>query len=130
MPLAHGVKAVIHAPFHQAVEALETIDYASGIYLRVLGTEPRTAVTVGEKYFIRAGNSLAATTIVVDRGSHVEVTVVATGSRESFLDFFDLGSSKDYARMIVKELAKRLSTDYEIVAEVSRLSREKADLLS
>jgi hypothetical protein len=91
LPLAHGVKAVVYASFQQVAEALEGIGYASGIYMRMLNTEPHVLIAVGEEYFLRAGNSLAATTIVVDRGGHVEVTVIATGAREGILDFFTGG---------------------------------------
>jgi len=126
LALAHGLVARLHVPFDAAYAALLETDIASNIYHEVLPTEPRVAVAVGEKYFIRAGNSLAATTILLDEDSSTLVKIVATGAREGLLDFFDLGSSRDYTRLILRRLAERTGADYEVLAEVDRLDSLKA----
>ncbi len=129
MALAHGLVARLHAPFDTAYAALQEVDIASNIYHEALPTEPRAAVAVGEKYFIRAGNSLSATTILVDEGAATLVKIVATGAREGFLDFFDLGSSRDYTHLVLSRLAERAGADYEVIVEASRLDSSKARAL-
>ncbi len=129
MALAHGVLARLHAPFDAAYAALLEIPIASNIYHEALPTEPRVAVAVGEKYVIRAGNSLSATTILVEDGPATLVKVVATGAREGFLDFFDLGSSRDYTHLVLRGLAERTGAGYEVIAEVDRLDAGKAGAL-
>lgn len=130
MVLAHGVVVRFRCGFDRVVEALRSISIASKVYLEVFDTRPRVAVAVGEKYFFRAGNSLAATTIVVERGpGEVIVKVIATGARSGVFDFFDMGSSEDYTYLILYELAKRLGTGYDILAEVSRLDLSKSHKL-
>jgi len=66
MPLAHGVLAEFDAPFERVVEALRRISDACNVFIEVVDTEPRIAVAIEEKYFFRAGNYLAATTVVLD----------------------------------------------------------------
>jgi hypothetical protein len=101
------------------------------IYYEQIGSKPRMAVAVGEKYFVRAGNSLAATALVIEdegRGC-TRVKVVATGARSGLLDFLDLGPSRDYTRRIVEKLAELTGADYTVVAEVDRLDSSKAEAL-
>jgi len=128
--LAHGVLARIKAGFDTVAQALSSLDIASNVYFEELATEPRTAVAVGEKYFLRAGNSLAATTVLVDRGSYTVVKVVATGARSGILDLLDFGASGSYARMIVERLAEAAGAGYEVLAEVDHMARGKSRLLS
>ncbi len=127
--LAHGLVARFPTGFDSVVNTLQSIDIASNVYYEILDSRPRIALFVGEKYFFRAKNALAATTIVIESGLGTIVKVVACGGRESIFDFFDLGASRDYARMIVKELEKRLGTEAEIVAEVDHLSSSKSGQL-
>ncbi len=127
--LAHGLAVRVKAGFERVVSALAEVDEASNVYLRVLPVRPRVAVAVGEKYFLRAGNSLAATTIALEEGDTTILRVIVTGAREGLLDFFDLGASRDYARMVVDDVARRLATGYEVLAEVERLSRGKSSML-
>ena len=121
--------ARIDAGFEEVVNALTKLDIASGIYYEVLPTSPRTAVAVGEKYFIRASNSLAAATILVEASGYTYVKVIATGAREGILDFLDLGSSRDYARMIVEKLAEEAGSSYTILAEAHHLDAFQAQRL-
>ena len=127
--LAHGVLAVFRAPFDPVVRALLSLGYASNVYYEVLSTEPRVAVAVGEKLFIRAGNYLAATTVVVERGASTVVKVVVAGSRVSPLDMLDFGAAKSYARMVVEGVEARLGVKAEVVREVPYLDRSTAKML-
>lgn len=102
---------------------------ASNVFFEVMDSEPRIAVAIGEKYFLRAGNSLAATTLVMEIDEGTLVKVIASGGRESFLIPFDWGSSKDYARSILDALSNGLRADYRVVSEVDYLEQEKSEAL-
>jgi len=130
MPLAHGVLAEFDVPFERVVEALRRVSDACNVFIEVVDTEPRIAVAVGEKYFFRAGNYLAATTLVLDLKGKTQVKVVATGGRRGLLDFYDLGASRDYTYIILDELAKALSVGFRVIAEVNYLDREKSGSLA
>jgi len=130
MPLAHGVLAEFDVPFERVVEALRRVSDACNVFIEVVDTEPRIAVAVGEKYFFRAGNYLAATTVVLDLKGKTQVKVVATGGRKGLLDFYDLGASRDYTYTILDELAKMLGVGFRVVAEVNYLDREKSGSLA
>jgi len=129
MVLAHGVTAKIPIGFDRVVEVLKTIDIASNVYYEVLDTEPRIAVFVGEKYFLRAGNYLSAVTIVVESPSATILRIIASGGRESFLDFFDWGSAKSYARKVLETIARKLGVEPVEVVEVNYLERKKSSRL-
>ncbi len=64
--LAYGIAVRLEAPFDKVVEALRTVEKASNIYWEIINRGgSHVAVFVGEKYFFRAKNSLALTTIVI-----------------------------------------------------------------
>ncbi len=129
--LAHGIKATLRVGFDRVVEVLKSIGTASSIYFEVLPTKPRVALFIGEKYFFRAGNYLLATTMVVERSDGVEIKIVAGGGKESLLDLFDLGASRDYARMILDEVCRALGVKPENVVEVHYLEvKDSAKLWS
>jgi len=67
--------------------------------------------------------------VVYEVGEGVLVKVISSGGREGFLDFFDLGSSKDYARLILDALSKGLKSNYTIVSEVDYLDQSKSEAL-
>ena len=116
--------------FDDVVKALQLVDIASKIYIEKLNTKPRIAIAVGEKYFFRAENALAATTIVIEVDkSETIVKVIATGARSGIFDFFDLGSSRDYTYLVLDSIARRLGVGYELIAEVHRLDSSKASKL-
>ena len=52
--------------------------------------------------------------------------VIATGARQGVLDFLDLGSSRDYARMIVEKLAEETGASYTLLAEADHLDALQA----
>jgi len=122
--LAHGIKVAFRVGFDRVVEVLKSIGEATSIYFEVLSTKPRVALFIGEKYFFRAKNYLVATTVVVERRDGVEVKIVAGGGRESFLDLFDLGASRDYSRMILDKLRDALGVAPDNVIEVHYLKAE------
>lgn len=127
MTLAHGIIARAYARFDEIVNALRRCEICSNVYIEIFDSKPRIAVAVGEKYFFRAGNFLAVTTVVVDQNGQVVVKAVATGGRKGFLDLFDLGSSRDYAREVIERVFRVVNARYEIVREVDYLSQEKSD---
>ncbi len=127
--LAHGVLVSFKAPFTQVVKALESVSPASNVYLEVVETKPRVAVAVGEKYFLRAGNYLVATTIVLEGENETLVKIVASGGRRSLLDLGDLEASKDYARLVFEELARILDVEHTIISEVNYLEKSRSEAL-
>lgn len=121
MTLAHGIVARFNVGFDDIISVLYKVDIASSVYIEVLDTNPRIGIAIGEKYFFRADNSLAATTIVIEDRNKSIVKVIATGARSGILDLFDLGSSRDYTRLILDRIAEKLGAKYEVVAEVNYL---------
>jgi hypothetical protein len=79
--LAHGVAVRVYtsSKFSAVVEVAKGCDIYSNVYIEVLGSSPRVAVAVGEKYFFRVDNYLVITVIAIDGGDHVVLEVVATG---------------------------------------------------
>ena len=106
--LAHAVKCRFPIGFDGVVRAVLDIGSASNIYYEHLPVKPRVFVAIGEKYYIRAGNALIATTIVIERPGYTEVKVVTGGGKKGLLDLFDLGSSKDYAYEIIESISRRV----------------------
>mgnify|MGYP001772563771 CR=1 FL=1 len=128
--LAHGVVARFNVPFELVVEAVKSIGEASNVYWEVLSSNPRIALFVGEKYFFRTDNSLAATTIVIDRKEYTLVKVVATGGSGRGLNaLFDFGASRAYARIVLDKIARRTNAKPEVIAEVDYLDSESAQKL-
>jgi hypothetical protein len=66
--LAHGVAVRVYtsSKFSAVVEVAKGCDIYSNVYIEVLGSSPRVAVAVGEKYFFRIDNYLAITVIAID----------------------------------------------------------------
>jgi len=129
MVLAHGVLALFNVSFDSVVEVLKGTSIASNVFLEVLNCKPRVAFAVGEKYFFRAKNYLSATTVVFEVDEGVLVKVIASGGREGLLDFFDMGSSKDYAHLILGALSAGLKSDYKIISEVDYLDQSSSEAL-
>jgi hypothetical protein len=78
-----------------------------------LGSSPRIAVAIGEKYFFRVDNYLAVTVIAIDKGDYVVLKAVATGGRKGLLSFFDYGASRDYAVEVVSSVCRALKASVE-----------------
>ena len=129
MVLAHGLVALIPTSLERVVEALRRIDIASNVYYEVIEGEPRIAFFVGEKYFFRAGNYLSAVVIAIELSGRVVLRVIATGGRRGLLDFFDLGSSKTYAREIIERIGKITGIMPQIISEVDYLDAGKSEKL-
>jgi hypothetical protein len=64
--LAHDVAVRVYTSFSAVVEAVRRCDIYSNVCIEVLGSSPRVAVAVGEKYFFRIDNYLAITVIAID----------------------------------------------------------------
>jgi len=129
MVLAHGLIVRFQEYFDNVIKALEHIDIASNVYIEIFTTSPRIALAIGEKYFFRAGNYLAATTLLIEDGDTTIVKVITTGGRKGLLDLSDMGSARDYAYIIVDELSKALGKKYEIIRNIDYLDKSKSNLM-
>ena len=127
--LAHAVKCRFPVGFDSIVRAVLDIDSASSIYYEQLPVKPRVFVAVGEKYYIRAGNALIATTIVVEGSGYTEVKVLAGGGKKGLLDLFDLGSSKDYAHEIIESISRRIGMRPIDIVEIDYMDAGKSSNL-
>ena len=127
--LAHAIKCRFPVGFDSIVRAVLDIGSASNIYYEQLPVKPRVFVTVGEKYYIRAGNALIATTIVIERSGYTEVKVLAGGGKKGLLDLFDLGSSKDYAHEIIESISRRIGIKPIDIMEIDYMDAGKSSNL-
>ncbi len=128
--LAYDIAVRLNAPFDKVVEALRTVEEASNIYWEIIDRGgARVAVFVGEKYFFRAKNSLALTTIVIEQPEYTILRLIATGSRESLFDFIDLRATKDYATETIEKITEKLGTKPILIAEAHHLKHKKARIL-
>lgn len=129
MVLAHGLRFMVLIEFDKVVEVLERLDDASKVYITILGTKPRVAVAVGEKYFVRIGQYISAVVIAVERDSSTEVRVVAhSGLRLGAVG--DYGASRSYTEDIMVKLCEALNVKPSDVAHVDYLERSKSSLLN
>jgi len=129
MVLAHGLVVRFQEYFDKVVKALENIDIASNVYIEIFATSPRIAVAIGEKYFFRAENYLAATTLLIENGDTTIVKIITAGGRRGPLDLFDWGSARDYAYIIADELSKALGKKYEVIKNIDYLDKSKSSLM-
>jgi len=127
--LAHAVRCRLPAGFDSVVRAVLDTSGASSIYYEQLPVKPRVFVAVGEKYYIRAGNALIATTIVIERPGYTEVKVLAGGGKKGLLDLFDLGSSKDYAHEIIESISRRIGMNPIDIVEIDYMDAGKSSNL-
>ncbi len=124
--LAHGAVAKFPVPFDRIVETLAYIEEASNVYWEVFNTSPRTALFFGEKYYIRAGSSLAVAVFVLEASGYTVVKVLSTGGKSGLLDFMDWGASRAYVNKVIEELSKRLNMQPMDYREVKYLDASKA----
>lgn len=99
------------------------------VYFKVLNTKPRIAIAVGEKYFFRAGNYLTVTMILIEEESSTLIKAIATSGRRGLMDFFDLGSSRDYARKSINDICELTRATCEVLREAEYLDSSKSELL-
>jgi len=129
MVLAHGLVVKFREYFDKVVKALENIDIASNVYIEIFATSPRIALAIGEKYFFRAENYLATTTLLIENGDTTIVKIITAGGRRGLLDLFDWGSARDYAYIIADELSKALGKKYEVIMNIDYLDKSKSSLM-
>ncbi len=127
--LAHGVMAKFPVGFDRIVEALKNIDEASNVFWEIYNTTPRIALFFGEKYFIRAGSSLAITLLVIEASGYTVVKAFSTGGKSGLLDLTDLGASRAYINIILDKLSSIIGVKPVEYREVHRLNINKAQKL-
>ena len=127
--LAHGAIAKYPVSFDRVVEALTRIEEASNVFWEVYGTKPRTALFFGEKYYIRAGSSLAIAVFVLETSSYTVVKAFATGGKSGILDLTDWGASRAYVSDVIKKISELTNTQPIDYREVHRLDINKASEL-
>ena len=124
-----GIRAFFRAGFDSVVNAVSTYEKASNVYFEILPSRPRSAVFVGEDYFIRVGNSLVAATIVTEGDGGTWVRIIAGGGRESLLWGYDWGASGRYAKNILEWIEDSLGIPAERVEIVRKMEASKSRLL-
>jgi hypothetical protein len=127
--LAHGLLVRVNASFERVKDVFKPGREFSNVYFEVLKTRPRIAIAVGEKYFFRAGNYLTVTMILIEEERSTLVKAIATGGRRGLMDFFDLGSSRDYARESINNICALTRATCEVLREVEYLDASKSELL-
>lgn len=95
-----------HTDFNPVFKAFKRVPYASNVY--VYNTSPKMGIAIGEKYFLRADNALLSTAVILESNEGVVLRIITEGGKKRLLNFFDLGSSKDYAYNIINALEKEL----------------------
>jgi hypothetical protein len=126
--LAHGVRAMFPISFESVVDAVRGYDSASNIYFTVLGTSPRVAVALGQKFYFRIGHYLCCMTLVNESGSETEVRIIAhSGLQLSALT--DYNASANYALDVLDHLSKSLGVNPRDVVEVDYMDVTKSQKL-
>jgi hypothetical protein len=127
--LAHGALAKFPLSFDRVVETLTRVDEASNVFYEVYSTRPRTALFFGEKYYIRAGSSLAVAVFVIEASGYTVVKAFATGGKSGLLDFMDWGASRSYVSGVINKISELTGVKPIEYREVHRLDVNKADPL-
>ena len=125
---SHGVKVLLPVGFDYVVNALRNYKHAFNVYFTVLGTSPRVAVFIGDKFFVRTLGFITVITVVIDNGNYTEVKIV-THTNEFAFKGGDLGASKSYAFEVLKAITKDLGVSPSNVLSIDYMDSSKSTLL-